>query len=102
MPLSQVIRYCVHLKQVIKTYMQHVPVLSVAAKALLAINWHTDLRILRATAELNGMQVAYTCASRIYGMAHSLIACNRLKESLDMQKPKQVLSLLAVLVQQYR
>ena len=85
MPLSQVIRYCVHLKQVIKTYMQHVPVLSVAAKALLAINWHKDLQILRATAELNGVQVAYICwhtfasfflchvcylsAPRIYGMA---------------------------------
>jgi hypothetical protein len=59
--------------------MQHVPVLSVAAKALLAINWHTDLRILRATAELNGIQVAYTYAFRIYGMTHSLMACSRLK-----------------------
>jgi len=79
MPLSQVIGYCIQLKQVIKTYMHHVPVLSVAAKALLAINWHTDLRILRATAELNGIQVEDTYASRIYGMAHSLMACSRLK-----------------------
>jgi hypothetical protein len=81
MPLSQVIRYCIHLKRVIKTYTQHVPVLSVAAKALLAINWHTDLRILRATADLHGIQVAFQYipgASRIYGMAHSLMACSRL------------------------